>query len=310
MPDATPRGGDLPFVLAEPGKPSRRRGFRVALGGAGIAAALVFGLMRPAAPATVQVRNALVHPVALTLADGSVRRLEPGDSVRVTWSSSGAFEASWRLLRPASRTGQPMGEPLAGVLREERPRGTVRRSIDAGALGGEFFAPRVTNSSGVPLRLAVEQEGGALLCNCDVPVGAADEPMGYYRLARRTVIRLRDDRNRDVPYEMRDPIRERLSGVVAMRVQPSHLPRDVQPELAQASATGSRPPRRPGIRPMPSRHDVLAATAPVPVEPTVSVAEDPAPPLEPVLESPPAPAPEKPAPRRSSNPAAGFLPVR
>jgi hypothetical protein len=201
-----------------------------------------------------------------------------------------------------------MGEPLSGVLREERPRGAVRRTVDAGALGGEFFAPRVTNVSGVPLRLAVEQQGGAPLCNCEVPAGAADEPMGYYRLASRTVIRLRDGRDRDVPYDLRDPIRERQSGVVAMRVEPAHLPRDVQPDLARASATLSRPDRRPGARPLPSRHDVLAATVPVRVELPAPVAELPAPSPEPVLE--PTPAPEPVAPRRPSHPAAGFLPVR
>jgi hypothetical protein len=228
----------------------------------------------------------------------------------MSWSSGDAFEVAWRLLRPVSRTGEPMGEPLSGVLREERPRGAVRRTIDASALGGEFFAPRVTNASGVSLRLAVEQEGGALLCNCDVPAGVADEPMGYYRLARRTVIRLRDGRDREVPYEMRDPIRERLSGVVAMRVESTHLPRDVQPELARASAAVSRPLRRPGTRPMPSRHDVLAATAPAAAAGPAPIAEPPAPSPEPVAEPLPEPAPEQPAPRRSSNPAAGFLPVR
>jgi serine/threonine-protein kinase len=308
MPDATSPSGNLPFVLDQPGRASRRRGFGVALGGAGIAAALAFGLLRPAVPVTVQVRNALVHPVALRLADGSEQRLQPGDSVRLSWSSSDAFEASWRLVRPLSRNGQPMGEPLSGVLREERLRGAVRRTIDAAALGGEFFAPRVSNGSGVPLRLAVEQQGAAPLCDCEVPAGAADEPMGYYRLANRTVIRLRDSRDRNVPYDLRDPIRERQSGVVAMRVEPTHLPRDVQPDLSRASATPSRPGRRPGTRPMPSRHDVLAATVPVRVELPAPVAELPAPSPEPVLE--PAPAPEKPAPRQSSNPAAGFLPVR
>jgi len=310
MPEVTRPGRDLPFTLAESGEPWRRRGFGAALGGVGIAAALAFGLLRPATPATVQLRNALVHPVALTLADGSERQLAPGDSLQMSWTAGDAFEVAWRMLRPVSRAGEPMGEPLSGVVREERPRGRVRHTIDASALGGEFFAPRVTNASGVALRLAVEQEGGALLCNCVVPAGVADEPMGYYRLAKRTVIRLRDLRDRDVPYEMLDPIRERLSGAVAVRVEPTHLPRDVQPELAQAPATVSRPLRRPGRRPMPSRHDVLAAMAPPPVEPPVTVAEVPAPSPEPVPEPSPAPAPDNPAPRRPSNPAAGFLPVR
>jgi hypothetical protein len=310
LPDPTAPRGDLPFALEEPGRPSRRRGVAVALGGAGMAAALAFGLLRPAAPATVQLRNVLVHPVALTLADGSEQRLEPGDSVRLAWPSRDAFEASWRLVRPLSHTGEPMGEPLAGMLREERPRGVVRRAIDAGALDGEFFAPRVTNASGVPLRFAVEQQGGTLLCNCDVPAGAAGEPMGYYRLANRTVIRLRDGRGREVPYDLRDPVRERLSGVVAMRVEPAHLPRDAQPELAQRPAPVEQPVRRARVRPVPSRHDVLAATVPVPVELPVAErpAPTPAPSPEPVPEASPAPA--KPAPRPSSHPAAGFLPVR
>jgi serine/threonine-protein kinase len=307
MPDPSSPGGDLPFMLEEPGRLARRRGFGVALGGAGIAAALAFGLLRPAAPTTIQVRNALVHPVTLALADGSERRLEPGDSLRLAWSSTEPFDASWQLVRPLSRNGQPMGEALSGSLREERPRGAVRRSIDAAALGGEFFAPRVTNASGVPLRLAVEHAGGELLCNCNVPAGAADEPMGYYRLAKRTIIRLRDARDREVPYDLRDPIRERLSGAVAMRVEPTHLPPGAPPELARTPQRVSRPPRRPTAgSPMPSRHDVLAATAPV--QPPAVVEAPPTP--EPLPEPPPAPAPEEPAARRSTNPAAGFLPVR
>ncbi|HEX5819417.1 MAG TPA: serine/threonine-protein kinase [Gemmatimonadales bacterium] len=311
MPDAL-REGELPFLLDE-SVPSRGRGLRLALGGAGIAAALAIGFLRPAPPTTVHVRNALVHPVELTLADGSARRLAPGDSLELAWGAEGAFEARWTMVRPTSRTGRPMGEALAGVLREERPRGAVRYRLDAKALDGEYFAPRVTNTSGVPLRFAVELPDGARLCDCDVPAQASDEPMGYYRLAPRTVVRLHDRQEREVRYDLRDPIREPLSGVVAVRVEPGHLPREVKATSPTRAVVASRPPRRSPPRLTPARREVLGASAaapPAPAEPPVPVAEAPAPAPEPVVDTAPAPARKPAAPVRPANPLSGFLPVR
>jgi hypothetical protein len=307
MPDAA-EGGDLPFVLDDV-VPVRRFGIRMAVGGAGIAAALVIGFLRPAPPATVHVRNALGYPVELSLADGTARRLIPGDSLQLSWTSDGAFEAKWTLVRPVSRTGQPMGEPLAGVLRNERPRGAVRYRLDATALDGEFFAPRVTNASGVPLRFAVEQQDGTRLCDCDVPANASAEPMGYYRVAPRAVVRLHDQRSREVRYDLRDPIREPVSGIVAVRVGPEHLPAEVKTAPTSRALVASR---RPLSRPSSPRHESLGATA-VPA-PIVQESPEPAPeaPPERVVEPAPEPAPSRKssAPTRSANPAGSFLPVR
>jgi hypothetical protein len=305
MPDVVP-DGVLPFALDDVRVP-RGRGLRLALGGAGIAAALAFGFLRPAVPVTVHVRNALAYPVALTLADGSERRLVPGDSLQLSWRSDSAFVATWTLERPRSREGRPLGEPLAGVLSNERPRGDVRYRLDAGMLDGEYIAPHVTNVSGVVLRFAVEQPGGARLCDCDVSASASAEPMGYYRFAPRTVIRLQDRKDREVRYDLRDPIREPVSGLVAVRVAPEHLPADVKPA---PTVTVKRPVQRLAVRVAP-RHDVPAVEAAQPPEarPAV-VSEAPEPASEPIAEAVAAPTPKPKASRRASNPVGGFLPVR
>jgi len=297
----------LPFTLDQRLPSLRSLGARVAMGATGLAAALALVFLRPAAPATVTVRNALLHPVALTLADGTERTLVPGDSVRLPWSPAAAFDAQWKLVRPLSHDGRPMGEALSGTLHERNPRGEVQRRIEVGALDGEYFSPRVTNATAVPLRFAVDGQGGVPLCDCDVPPGADEVPMGYYRLGPRTVLRLRDAQNRDVTYEMPHPIRERLSGALAMRVDASNLPAAGERTVAAAPAK-SKASRRPTV--VSSRRDLLGAmSAPVPppAEPLVPVTESVAPiRVEPL----PAPAPTKPASAPPRNPASGFLPVR
>jgi len=300
MPDVV-HDGDLPFELDD-AAPSRGRGLRWAVGGAGIAAALAIGLLRPALPVTVHVRNALAYP--LTLASGSERRLVPGDSLQMSWTSDSVFVATWTLERPMSRDGRPMGEPLAGVLRNERPRGDVRYRLDAGMLDGEYIAPRVTNVSGVALRFAVQQQDGARLCDCDVPATASAEPMGYYRFAPRTVMRLQDRKDREVRYDLREPIREPVSGLVAILVAPEHLPTEVKP-----APTVKRSVQRLAARTAP-RHDLPGVEAAPPPEVPAPVSEAPQPALEPIAEAAPAPTPKPRASRRASNPVGGFLPVR
>jgi hypothetical protein len=265
--------------------------------------------MRPAGAATVTVSNALLAPVELTLADGTVSTLAPGDSLRVDWSPGEAFDARWQLVRPQSADGRPMGEGLSGTLHERKPRGEVHQRIEVGALEGEYFAPRVTNASGMPVRFTVEGQGGAPLCNCEVAPGSDAVAMGYYRVGPRTVVRLRDGEDREVEYEMPHPIRERYSGGLTLRVDAGHLPDGAR--MASTPSASRRPVPRTATRATPPHRDVLGATArpaPVDAEPPVPVAEARAP--EPMPEPAPTPA-AAPAPKRTSaNPASGFLPVR
>ena len=144
----------------------------------------------------------------MTLDDGTERLLQAGDSLRMHWAADEVFDASWRLVRPLSRAGVPMGEALAGMLHERKPRGEVLQRIEVGG------------------------QGGSPLCNCELPDGVDAEPMGYYRVGPRTVVRIRDEAGHEVGYEMPHPIRERYTGALAMRVDPVHLP----PESVAPSA--------------------------------------------------------------------------
>ena len=307
--DAGAPDAGLPFTL-DVRRPRRRLlGAGLALGGAGVAAAIALFFLQPAGPASVTLTNSLLAPVAVTLADGAEHVLAPGDSVRVPWSPAQAFDARWTLVRPRSRDGRPMGEALSGTLHERRPKGDVHQRIEVGALEGEYVVPRVSNASGIPLRFAVEGQGGTPLCNCEVPVGADAMPMGYYRVGPRTVMRLRDAQAQEVAYEMPHPVRERWSGGILLRVDRSHLP---SVAAVAAPRAPSKPVQRVAERPSPSRRDLLGATArlePLPVEREAPVERQvPAP--EPVAEPAPATPATPAAPRRTSNPTAGFLPVR
>jgi hypothetical protein len=191
-----------------------------------------------------------------------------------------------------------MGHPLKGTIHIERPEESTRRSIDLRGAEGTWFAPRITNASGVPLTVAIESTNGWPECQCEVATAGAPVWLGYYQLGEGTTVRVRDASGREAVFDGLGDRRDQL-GQVALRIEKRDLPYPV-----------AMP--RPAARPA-TRSQVYAANAPAPV-----VAETPAQPVvvtevESLLppEPQPEPVPAEPAPaptpaKRSSSPS--FLP--
>jgi hypothetical protein len=141
--------------------------------------------------------------------------------------------------------------------------------------------------------------------------------MGYYRLGARTAVRLRDGQGREVLFDLLDPIRERTTGAVALRVEPAQLASTGEPRtVSLPTPVAVARSRDVGVRRPPiTRKAALGSTAPsspapVPAEPTLpaeaALEESRTPdPLPVPVEEPPRRAPT----RASSNPVAGFLPT-
>ncbi len=260
---------------------------------AGAALWLAFG--RGAGSASLVIDNQLMSPVWVTQGRRPAQLVQPGDSMRLEVPAGEALAADWAMVRPVSAAGKPMGEVLRGNIRIDDPQGSLHRSIDLAAAGGSWFAPHITNTSGMVLTVGVASASGDWLCDCEVAAGDAPVWLGYYQLSDDAEVRVRDKAGRQARY---NGFRARVDarGDAAIQVDKRDFP--------VAVAVTPRPQ---------TRSQAYAAKAPPP-----KVVEEPI--LQPVavIELPPAPAPEPvpvaeaappPAPkpaRRASTPS--FLP--
>ena len=252
---------------------------------------------RGAGSADLTIGNKLLSPVWLTVAGDRAQLIQPGDSIRLSLPASREFTAEWSLVRPVSSTGKPMGETLQGTLAIEDARGSMRRDIDITAAGSGYFAPRITNASGVPLKVGIGSTPGERLCDCEVQPSPTPVWLGYYRMAPTTSVRVNDGSGREAVF---DGLDARVDGIgqVALRVEKSDLP----------YVPAVKKPVKPA-----TRSNVYAAKAPAPalteaVPPPVTIIEPepmPEPILEPVVHEAPKPEP-KPA-KKNANPVGSFL---
>jgi hypothetical protein len=191
---------------------------------AGVVAAAVGGValwtaMRP----VLLFQNRLAEPVRLTFGAGE-RVVEAGGelALRLPWRRGLAME--WRLVRPAAPDGRALGVELGGTVALEKVRGRVRRAAEA--RGGEqaYFAPLITNRTGVPLAVTINAGlVGATPCGCTLPAGSTRAHIGYYPLFRNSTVRVEDARGWSATFTDLGVQVDPASGVVSLRFEPGDL---------------------------------------------------------------------------------------
>jgi hypothetical protein len=150
--------------------------------------AVGYTLVRP----RVGFTNRLRAPVLLAIADEPALTVAPGESVRVPVPRGRSTLVVWRLARPLSADGKPMGEEMRTSLLLPGGWGTIHRSAAARSLDGDYFAPLITNATEDLLRVTVNAGlEGALDCGCAVRPGARRVFLGYYRLYQNSTVEAR-----------------------------------------------------------------------------------------------------------------------
>ena len=99
----------------------------------------------------------------------------------------------WEAVPARTRGGVPVGAPIGGSQMVGGESGSRDQSITARSGGVDFFAPLITNETGVPLQVRIKAGlADAEECPCEVAVGATRAVIGYYRLFGNSTVEVRD----------------------------------------------------------------------------------------------------------------------
>jgi hypothetical protein len=204
--DASRRGGILPWLL--------------------LALLLIVGFIgwRLATRPVLIVVNGLVLPVNVRVNGGETLLLAPGDSVEQPLSRDEPNTLLWEMRRPLTRGGVPVGAGLGASQLLAAPSGRERQVLQAMRGDTAFFAPLITNATGVPLLVRINAGlAGAEECACEVPPAAHRAPIGYYRLFQNSTVEVRDSLGRRATFRNLGPETDPLSGAVGLRFEAGDL---------------------------------------------------------------------------------------
>jgi hypothetical protein len=168
--------------------------------------------------ASLVFTNELAAPIWVAVGQNQPVSLPPGATQSLPLSRSGSTVVQWNLARPLSADERPMGEELRGSLVIREPRGSIRQRAAVRSLGGEFFAPLITNATDSLLRITVNAGlEGAVDCGCAVRPGARRVFIGYYRLYQNSTVRARDPAGRTATFRDLGPQVTSRNGTVGLR---------------------------------------------------------------------------------------------
>src|SRR6266853_687302 len=158
---------------------------------------------------TLVFENRLTDMVAVQVS-GEERRILPGGSFNLKLERGRRLDLAWQLV---SRLGVSLGDTITLA----RPRGTVRLAATARPTHGAYFAPVITNETGLPLTITVNAGlAGSMRCGCTIPPGAVRMAIGYYPLFENSTVRAEDNAGHSATFKDLGSQVEALRGVVGL----------------------------------------------------------------------------------------------
>jgi hypothetical protein len=215
---ATGEAAPRPVATGRRGGPSRLPG--IALAALLVLAVAAFVLLtRPRLVFT----NTLAQPVRLALDGDPAVTVAPGSAVTLPLGRGATVVAEWATVPPTLTSGAVLGERLRGTVAVRGARGRI--AAEARPILGDtaYFAPVLTNRTGVPLDVRVNAGlEGARDC-CVLPAGAERARVGYWRLWRNSTVEVRDSAGRRAIFRDLGPQITSPDGTIRLRFNPPDL---------------------------------------------------------------------------------------
>ena len=169
------------------------------------------------------VRNELAFPVRVTLLGGDTL-LPAGTVLERVVSREQPVAVRWEMEPPRTAGRLPVGAVIAGAATVGGGEGRLPVIIAPSVDGAPLFAPRITNATGVPLRVRVNAGlQGSQECPCEVPVGADRMAIGYYPLFQNSSVEVHDSLGRRATFTDLGPAVTERSGTVGLRFNAGDL---------------------------------------------------------------------------------------
>jgi len=171
-------------------------GLGAAVAGLGAAALVAVWWLFRAGSAGLVVSNTLVEPVEILVNGTPTDTVGAGSQATIALSRHDVEQVSWRLIRPMTGDGTPLGEEMADVLPTPPRRARSGEATIRAVVGGQaMVAPLVTNPSARDLTAVMNVgTGAAVPCRCVIPARGRRTHLGYYRLFQNSRVRFYDAR--------------------------------------------------------------------------------------------------------------------
>jgi len=184
-----------------------------------VGALAVWWLTRP----RLVFENTLATPVTVSV--GADRYLvEPSERVTVSLHGGGQVDVMWAVERPTNADGRAMGIEVVGMIALADPSGRVEGAAHATPGERAYFAPLITNETGLPLTVIVNAgTPHEMTCDCTVPPGTRRMLIGYYPLFSNSTVRAADESGRSATFTDFAQEVNRRSGVVGLRFEEKDL---------------------------------------------------------------------------------------
>ncbi|MEZ5355191.1 MAG: trypsin-like peptidase domain-containing protein [Bryobacteraceae bacterium] len=133
----------------------------------------------------LRIANRLAYPVAILVNERSVASIAAGSTQSVNVPRAEGTTVTWRLIRPMRPdTGAPLGEALTGAIAASSDEPVLDIEISNRIGSDTWFAPTVTNNSGLPQLL--EANGTRLF----YALGRGETiGLGYYKYSATSSVR-------------------------------------------------------------------------------------------------------------------------